>query len=92
MHPGAVATNIGKQNEGLAARLLPLILKPFFKTPSQGAAPIVYLCQSPEIDSITGRYFIDCKPADPKPWAMDISAAKRLWVLSEEMTGFTYDN
>ena len=31
VHPGAVSTSLGSQNEGVMARLLPLLLKPFFK-------------------------------------------------------------
>ena len=37
LHPGAVATSLGSQNEGLIAKLLPLLLKPFFRSPDRGA-------------------------------------------------------
>jgi len=91
VHPGAVATSLGSQNEGMMARLLPLLLKPFFKTPQEGAATTVYLCQAPELASVTGKYFFDSKLAQPKPWAEDFSAAKQLWEVSEKMTGFSYN-
>ncbi len=91
VHPGAVSTSLGSQNEGVMARLLPLLLKPFFKTPREGAATTVYLCHAPELTKITGKYFFDCKLAKPKPWAEDFSAAKHLWAVSEKMTDFIYN-
>ncbi|MDG1987700.1 MAG: SDR family oxidoreductase [Halieaceae bacterium] len=91
VHPGAVGTNLGSQNQGMMARFLPLLLKPFFKTPQEGAATAVYLCQAPELATVTGKYFFDSKLAQPKPWAEDFSAAKQLWEVSEKMTGFSYN-
>ena len=91
VHPGAVSTSLGSQNEGVMARLLPLFLKPFFKTPREGAATTVYLCQAAELARVTGKYFFDCKLAQPKPWAEDFSAAKDLWAVSEKMTDFIYN-
>ena len=91
VHPGAVSTSLGSQNEGVMARLLPLLLKPFFKTPREGAATTVYLCHAPELTKVTGKYFFDCKLAKPKPWAEDFSAAKHLWTVSEKMTDFIYN-
>jgi hypothetical protein len=36
---------------------------------------------------VTGRYFVDCKPAQPRPQATDAEMARRLWDVSERMTG-----
>lgn len=33
LHPGAVSTSLGTQNNGFLGKLLPLLLKPFFKSP-----------------------------------------------------------
>lgn len=86
LHPGAVATGIGTNN-GLAGRVVPLLLKPFFRSPDKGAATIVHLAASPEVEGVTGKYFYDSKPADPKPWALDARAEGRLWVVSEKLLG-----
>ncbi len=86
LHPGAVATGIGSNN-GITGRVVPLLLKPFFRSPASGAATTVYLASAAEIDGITGKYFYDSKPADPKPWALDTNAAGRLWVTSEKLLG-----
>ncbi len=69
-----------------------------FKTVEQGAATSVWCATSPLLADIGGVYCEDCDiaplvPADSdvavgvRPWAIDADAAKRLWSLSEEMTG-----
>lgn len=90
LHPGAVTTSLGSQNGGIASRVMPLLLKPFFKSPEQGAETSLYLCTSDAVADISGEYFVNCKPKRPKPWARDDEAAKRLWQISEESVGFQY--
>jgi retinol dehydrogenase-12 len=90
LHPGAVATSLGRQNVGMISRLVPLLLKPFFRSPQQGAETSIYLCSSDEVSGISGEYFVDCKPVLPKPWALDEKAAARLWRVTEESVGFQY--
>jgi len=90
LHPGAVATSLGTQNSGFISRNLPRLLKPFFRTPLQGAQTSIYLCSSDEVAGITGEYFIDCKRSKPKPWARDDAAADRLWTYTEQSLDFRY--
>ena len=44
LHPGAVATDIGKQHGEWVAKVLHLLLKPFFRSPLKGAETSLYLC------------------------------------------------
>lgn len=90
LHPGAVATSLGSQNNGVLSSLLPRLLKPFFKSPEQGAETSLYLCCSDEVASVTGQYFVNCKRVDPKRWARDDAAAERLWEYTEKTTGFKF--
>lgn len=90
LHPGAVSTSIGKQNGEWLAKILHIVLKPFFRSPLKGAETSLYLCTSPDVADITGAYFDNCKKVAPKPWAEDDSAAERLWTLSEACVGFKY--
>lgn len=90
LHPGAVATSLGSQNDGFLSKLLPALLKPFFRSPDRGAETSIYLCQSDEVATVSGAYFANCKKAKPKPWAQDDEAAERLWTLTEQSVGFTY--
>ena len=87
---GAVSTSLGTQNNGLLGKLLPLLLKPFFRTPQQGAATSIYLCSSDEVAAVTGEYFVDCKVRKPKPWARDDAEADRLWQYTEDCLKYSF--
>lgn len=88
LHPGAVATRLGANNGGLAKVLLP-ILKPFFRTPEQGAATSIRLCADADVDAPNGTYFANEKPRRPARSALDTTSAERLWESSEEMVGLS---
>ncbi len=90
LHPGAVSTSLGTQNGGLLSSVLPLLLKPFFRSPAQGAETSIFLASSPAVEGVSGQYFVNCKAVKPKPWALDEEAATRLWQFSEDCVGFTY--
>ena len=47
------------------------------------AATSVLLAASPLLEGEGGRYFEDCKEAEPAAYALDPDAAERLWDLSE---------
>ena len=89
LHPGAVSTSLGTQN-GFFGKLLPLLLKPFFRTPEQGAQTSIYLCSSDAVSGVSGEYFMDCKPRTTKPWARDDAAADRLWHYTEDCLDFRF--
>ena len=56
-------------------------------TGRRGPKTTVYLASSPEVEGISGKYFYKSRPALPSPFARDPEAARRLWRMSEEMTG-----
>ena len=88
LHPGTVRTGYGA--DGDARGLLAFGIKiasPFFLSPAKGARTSVYLASSPEVEGVSGEYFVKCKPKRPKPWAQDPEAARRLWQVSEELVG-----
>ncbi len=47
----------------------------------------MYLASSPEVEGVSGQYFVKCKPKQPRRWAQDAEAAQRLWQVSEELVG-----
>lgn len=72
-----------------------------FKTIEQGAATSVWCATSPQLDGMGGVYCEDVDiaeavPADSlkgngvRPWAIDEEIAKKLWTLSEELTGIKF--
>lgn len=83
LHPGAVASSLGKNNKVWYARILTALLKPFFLTPAQGAATSIHLATNNNILS-SGGYYYKSRSSRMKPWANDMEAAKKLWLLSEQ--------
>ena len=88
LHPGAVGTGLGKNN-GAWAKVLIGMLRPFFRTPEQGAATSIYLASSPAVDGVTGKYFSNCKATRSAKVSYDAALARRLWDVSAEMTGLS---
>mgnify|MGYP001134407192 CR=1 FL=1 len=85
LHPGFVATHFGRSNGGVFA--------PFFAlsqvlavSPQEGAQTSIYLAASPEVEGVSGKYFHRCRAVAPSPAAGDLSAARRLWDISLELT------
>jgi NAD(P)-dependent dehydrogenase (short-subunit alcohol dehydrogenase family) len=92
VHPGGVATRLGTNNPGLLGKLVPLAMRPFFKTPEQGAATSLYVATSPELAQTSGRYFAESRAREPKSTATDLEAAGRLWNLSCEWVGVAVED
>lgn len=89
MHPGAVRTNIGMNNSKLFQWYQRFLIWPLLKEPDISGEAIYYLAAAPELAEVNGRYFnltIDEKPASH---AQDRSIGKKIWKISEEMTGLT---
>jgi NAD(P)-dependent dehydrogenase (short-subunit alcohol dehydrogenase family) len=86
VHPGRVRTNIWSNAPGIARPLLALA-KLFMRSPEEGAVTLVWLASSPELEGVTGKYFVDLKEARSSPITYDGAAARRRWDVSERMTG-----
>lgn len=90
LHPGMVRTHIG-ENNGFVFRALKYVFDRVYRikyiSPEEGAGTVVYLAASPEVEGVTGLYFVDSKPKESSAASRDPEAAARLWELSEEMTG-----
>ncbi|MFW5729329.1 MAG: SDR family oxidoreductase [Spirochaetota bacterium] len=55
-----------------------------------GARNEVYLATSPDLDGVTGEYFDEARRRRPHEQALDEAARRRLWEVSEELTGVHY--
>jgi NAD(P)-dependent dehydrogenase (short-subunit alcohol dehydrogenase family) len=86
LHPGSVGTNFGQNNRGPMA-LFFRTFKPFMRSAEQGADTLVWLASSPEVDEVSGKYFSDRKEIEAQKVAYDRAARRRLWEISEELTG-----
>ena len=86
LHPGFVASNFGSDAGGLFASAIK-IAKLFAISPEKGAATAIYLASSPEVEGISGKYFIKCKEAKSSPESYNEAIRQRLWEVSAELTG-----
>jgi len=99
VHPGRIGeTNLmrymGEAELAAASQASPALMK----TVAQGAATTVWAATSPQLAGTGGVYCADCEvaplvddvskhPAGVLSYAVDDTAARRLWELSEEMIG-----
>jgi NAD(P)-dependent dehydrogenase (short-subunit alcohol dehydrogenase family) len=86
VHPGAVATRLG-HNNGAVARVLATMLRPFFRTAAQGADTSIWLASSPEVEGVSGQYFIRRRSRRSSAASYDEATARRLWDVSLRLTG-----
>jgi hypothetical protein len=78
-----VATGIG--NKGRIEGLVWSALKPFMIGPEQGAVNSLFVATSPDIEGMSGAFFVKQKPAKPNPIAEDAAIAASLWAESERL-------
>ena len=90
IHPGGVNTSLGSQNKAWYSKPLRLILRPFFRSPLKGAESIIYLATKQD-DGITGEYFVDSKIHKSSTYSKNLEEAHKLWGLSEELVGQTFN-
>jgi retinol dehydrogenase-14 len=89
LHPGVVRTSFGAEDQAASLAVMIGVARLFMKTPVQGADTPIYLASSPEVEGITGRYFVNRKPKTSGKASYDTAAAARLWQVSADLAGLT---
>lgn len=74
LHPGGVDTAITDY---------PAWMRLFLRSPAKGAETSIYLATSPEVATVTGGYFIDCKAKRSMAVSYQQDLAAELWQRSE---------
>jgi NAD(P)-dependent dehydrogenase (short-subunit alcohol dehydrogenase family) len=87
LHPGFVKTNFFKDLTGWIGSMMRLGASLVAIGPEAGARTSVYLASSPEVEGVSGQYFVKCRPVRSSRQSHDRAAAERLWRVSEELTG-----
>ncbi len=89
LHPGAVATEAVSKDPDVSAfgRFMYGLFKLFFLSPEKGAETSIYLASSPEVEGVTGKYFIKRRAVASSPESYDTEIAQRLWETSMKLTG-----
>ena len=89
VHPGVVRTNFGSEDQAGFFRIISPLVRPFLKTPTQGARTPIYLASSPDVEAITGQFFANRKPKIANKAAGDLVVTARLWRVSSDLVGLT---
>jgi NAD(P)-dependent dehydrogenase (short-subunit alcohol dehydrogenase family) len=84
LHPGVIATGLLRN----LPKILQLPLQLLLSTPEKGAETSVYLSTSPEVEGVTGKYFVKKKAVASSAESQNPAIARRLWEVSEQMTDF----
>jgi NAD(P)-dependent dehydrogenase (short-subunit alcohol dehydrogenase family) len=87
LHPGGVATRFGSNNSGMMAVIFKVAISVFGISPEKGAQTIIHLASSPDVATISGEYFYQCKIIEPSLAAQNDADAKRLWDVSATLSG-----
>ena len=85
LHPGLTSTNFSAEDPSL--RWLVKVMRPFMKSPDQGAETPVYLASSPAAEGLTGQYFANRKAKKSSASTYDRAATARLWQVSADLVG-----
>ncbi|GAB3222551.1 SDR family oxidoreductase [Hymenobacter seoulensis] len=87
LHPGMVDTGLMRPDTSPVMKALWWTAKPLMRSPERGAQTTLYLATSPEVASVSGRYFANAKPARTSERAQSRAEASRLWKISADETG-----
>ena len=87
LHPGVVSTSFGAEDPATVQRIFLPFLRPFMKSPAQGAATSIHLASAPELAQVSGRYFANGHPKKSSGPSYDQAAAARLWQVSADLVG-----
>ncbi len=96
-HPGVADTELAKNFPGFMVSLLRPVSSLFMNSAAQGAWPTLAAAAGEGIEggqyfgpSRNGEWVGPAREVEPRPKARRIEPAKRLWDVSEEMTGVRY--
>ena len=86
MHPGVVATKLFRDYVGVP-KALRFVTTIAGSSPEKGARSLLYLATSPDLEEITGQYFVNRKAVRSSSVSYDRTVARRLWQMSAQLTG-----
>jgi len=74
LHPGVISTKLLKQNYGDMGEAV-----------QEGSENILYVATSPDIEGVSGKYFVNKMPQSSATVSYEKSVQDRLWEMSENM-------
>jgi NAD(P)-dependent dehydrogenase (short-subunit alcohol dehydrogenase family) len=90
LHPGVLSSNLGMNNKGILIliwRLIKPLANLVLMSPEKGAQTMIYLATSPEMECITGEFFIKQKAIESYRVFISKDSTSQLWQVSAKLTG-----
>jgi NAD(P)-dependent dehydrogenase (short-subunit alcohol dehydrogenase family) len=90
LHPGVLSSNLGMNNGGILLliwRLIKPLANVVLTSPEKGAQTMIYLAISPEMEGITGEFFMKQKAIESYKVFINKDSTSRLWQVSAKLTG-----
>ncbi|KAL9242814.1 hypothetical protein vseg_016778 [Gypsophila vaccaria] len=85
LHPGSISTNLLRHRSFING-IIHSVGKLVLKDAEQGAATTCFVALHPQIQGVSGKYFMDSNIAQPTSQAEDTELAKKLWDFSTKLT------
>lgn len=85
MHPGAVHTNIGMNNNIFYRFYSSYILRWFLRDPALSGKAIYYLAAAPELETVTGKFFNRTIEEKPAWYTIKPEMGKKVWNISTNL-------
>ena len=95
LHPGVIATELWRHMGDHGTVLYSLLsilwrgVSLFIKTPESGAQTTIFCAVDESVANETGLYYADCRQATLAKHARVEGEPKRLWEISEKLTGLS---
>ena len=90
LHPGFVASRFGHNNGWLFVAALKAAMRLSAIDTEAGARTSVHLAASADVAGVSGCYFDKCLETASSPASHDEEVGRRLWDMSENLTGHRY--
>jgi NAD(P)-dependent dehydrogenase (short-subunit alcohol dehydrogenase family) len=82
LHPGLMKSNLMKEASAPIRWLTSLLST----TPERASESLVYLAASPDVASVTGKFFKGKKVSSSSAYSRDTGVQRRLWDVSTELS------
>ncbi len=92
MHPGMTRTGFSAEDPARAMAPIVFAVRPFMRSPERGADTAVYLASAPEMEGVTGRYFVNRKAKKSHKSSYESATIARLWQVSADLVGLPVDS
>ncbi len=81
VHPGLFSSDLGSNNKGLYRPAFYLYHR-VAASPEKGAETSIYLASDPQVEGVSGRYFVHKRAVTSSKSSYDPAAGARLWEVS----------